>query len=207
MRAPEVGRTSGIDYRAICDALHDAILIHEVETGAILEVNQRMCEMFGYSRESAGRLNIADLSGGDSRGARETLRRLLAKTVSGEIQPFEWRAKTSSGQLFWAEVHLKRAVLNGIERGLAVIRDISQRRQAEEALKESEARFRLVTEGSLAGVYLIQGWRRSWKGGWHRRNWSTPTTFPGCGRISGSACPAKRNRGTTPSGAGAGTVR
>jgi len=156
MREETAGRTSGTDYRAIFDAVNDAILIHEVETGDIVDLNRGMCEMFGYSRESAGRLNIADLCGGDSRGARETLRRLIEKTAGGEMQPFEWRAKTSSGQFFWAEVHLKRAVLDGIERVLAVIRDISQRKRAEEALKESEARFRLVTEGSLAGVYIIQ---------------------------------------------------
>jgi PAS domain S-box-containing protein len=156
MRAPEVGRTPGIDYRAICDALQDAILIHEVETGAILEVNQRMCEMFGYSPEEARRLKVADLGGGDPGCTPETLRQLMEKSATGERHAVEWQAITRTGRRFWAEMHLQRAVLDGIERGLAVIRDISQRRQAEEHLKESEARFRLVTEGSLAGVYLIQ---------------------------------------------------
>ena len=37
-----------------------------------------------------------------------------------------------------------------------MLRDIDRRKQAEEALKESEARYRVVTEGSLAGVYVIQ---------------------------------------------------
>ncbi|MFH1597019.1 MAG: PAS domain-containing protein, partial [Pseudomonadota bacterium] len=81
MRERMAGRTSGTDYRAIFDAVNDAILIHEVETGDIVDLNRGMCEMFGYSRESAGRLNIADLCGGDSRGARETLQRLIEKTA------------------------------------------------------------------------------------------------------------------------------
>ena len=37
------------DYRAIFDAVSDAILIHDVATGEILEVNRGMCGMFGYT--------------------------------------------------------------------------------------------------------------------------------------------------------------
>ena len=39
---------------------------------------------------------------------------------------------------------------------IAVQEDITERRQVEEALRQSEASYRIVTEGSLAGVYVIQ---------------------------------------------------
>jgi two-component system, cell cycle sensor histidine kinase and response regulator CckA len=42
---------SQAEYRAIFDAVSDAVLIHEVTTGEILEVNRGMCEMFGYTRD------------------------------------------------------------------------------------------------------------------------------------------------------------
>ena len=54
------------------------------------------------------------------------------------------------------EVDLKPIRLGGRDRVLAVLRDIDRRKRAEEALKENEARYRVVTEGSLAGVYVIQ---------------------------------------------------
>lgn len=54
------------------------------------------------------------------------------------------------------EVHLKPVRLDGRDRILAVFRDIDQRKQAQEALKGSEARYRMVTESSLAGVYVVQ---------------------------------------------------
>ncbi len=156
MGAQEAGRTAATDYRAIFDAVSDAILIHDVATGDILDVNQRMCEMFGYSREDARRLNVADLGGGEPRCTSETWKRLMEKTEGGESQTREWQAMARDGRRFWTEVNLKRFVLGGEERVLASIRDISRRKQAEDDLKESEVRFRLITEGSLAGVYIIQ---------------------------------------------------
>ena len=51
-------KVSQTDCRAIFDAVSDAILVHEVATGEILEVNQRMCEMFGYTPEEARGLKL-----------------------------------------------------------------------------------------------------------------------------------------------------
>jgi PAS domain S-box-containing protein len=155
-QAGSFSHTSVADYQAIFEAVNDAILVHDVRTGDILDVNQRMCEMFGYSKEDARRLNATDLCGGAPPCTPESLQRLFEKTGDGGSQTMEWQAVTRNGRRFWTEVNLKRAVLGGQERVLAVIRDISQRKQAEEDLKESEVRFRLVTEGSLAGVYIIQ---------------------------------------------------
>ena len=144
------------DCRAIFDAVSDAILIHDVATGEILEVNRGMCEMFGYTPEEARKLNVTALSG-DERGSQpESVRSVLAKSAAGSPQLFEWQARDKAGRVFWVEVHLKRVRLDGHDRILAVLRDIDQRKKAEEALKESEARYRMVTEGSLAGVYVIQ---------------------------------------------------
>ena len=43
------------------DCLNDAVFIHDVVTGAILEVNQRACEMYGYSREQFLTKTVLDL--------------------------------------------------------------------------------------------------------------------------------------------------
>ena len=56
---------SQADYRAIFDAMSDAILIHEASTGEILEVNRGMCEMFGYTPEEARQLKVTALCGGE----------------------------------------------------------------------------------------------------------------------------------------------
>jgi PAS domain S-box-containing protein len=53
-------------------------------------------------------------------------------------------ARDKNGRLFWVEVSLKRSVIGRKDRVLAVVRDITYRRQAEEALRESEERFRTM---------------------------------------------------------------
>lgn len=57
-RAPET------DYRAIFDAANDAIFVHDLKTGRILDVNHKMSEMYGYEVEEAKTINIGDVSSG-----------------------------------------------------------------------------------------------------------------------------------------------
>ena len=144
------------DCRAIFDAVGDAILIHDAATGEILEVNRGMCEMFGYTPEEARQLKVTALCGGEAGSQPEPALSLLAKAAAGAPQVFECQARYRAGRVFWVEVHLKPIRLGAQDRVLAVLRDIDRRKRAEEALQESEARYRAVTEGSLAGVYVIQ---------------------------------------------------
>ena len=156
VRAGPAMNISQADYRAIFDAMSDAILIHEVSTGEILEVNRGMCEMFGYTPEEARQLKVTALCGGEPGSQLEPALNVLAKAAAGSPQVFEWQARDRAGRIFWVEVHLKPIRIGEGDRVLAVLRDIDRRKQAQNALKESEARYRAVTEGSLAGVYVIQ---------------------------------------------------
>ena len=64
MAAHERPLKSEADYCAVFDALGDAVFVLETETAAIRQVNQKMCEMYGYSAEEAVRIKWGDTSGG-----------------------------------------------------------------------------------------------------------------------------------------------
>jgi two-component system, cell cycle sensor histidine kinase and response regulator CckA len=59
----------------------------------------------------------------------------MAKAASGEPQLFEWHCKHKDGTLFWAEVSLRRGKIAGKDSILAIERDITERKQVEEALR------------------------------------------------------------------------
>ena len=147
---------SQADGRAIFDAVSDAILIFEAATGEILEVNRGMCDMFGYTPEEARRLKVTALGGSESESHPESGWGASAKAAAGSPQVFEWQARDRAGRVFWAEARLQPLRLAGCDRVLAVVRDIGSQKRAAEALQEREALYRVVTEGSLAGVYVFQ---------------------------------------------------
>jgi PAS domain S-box-containing protein len=69
---------------------------------------------------------------------------------------FEWKNKRKDGELFWVEVSLRRATIGGKERILAIVRDISERKEYEERLEEREELFRRVFEKHSAPMLLIE---------------------------------------------------
>jgi PAS domain S-box-containing protein len=143
-------------YRAIFDMANDAIFLHDLGTGAILDVNQKMTEMYGCSREEARQLSVADLSAGDEPYTQERALGHLRLAAAGTPQLFEWLAKDRRGRRFWVEVNLKHVVIDGDHRMLAIVRDITDRKQVEESLRAADERLReqasLVRLGEMAAV-------------------------------------------------------
>ena len=153
VRAGPAMNISQADCRAIFDAMSDAILIHEVTTGEILEVNRGMCEMFGYTPEEARQLKVTALCGGEPGSQLEPVLSLLAKASAGSPQVFEWQARDRAGRVFWVEVHLKPIRVGAQDRVLAVLRDIDRRKRAEEALEKSKTHYQALFEDSPISLW------------------------------------------------------
>ncbi|UCD27697.1 MAG: PAS domain S-box protein, partial [Planctomycetota bacterium] len=134
--ANEELRKSEENYRSIFNAANDAIFVHNIDTGDIIDVNQRMCDLYGYSSQEVHQLNVEDLSSGQPPYTQEYALELINKAAGGEPQLFEWMAKDKTGRLFWVEVSLKRAVIGGTARLLAIVRDVTERKQAEEEIRK-----------------------------------------------------------------------
>jgi len=135
-------RVSMDNFRSIFDNASDAIFVHDAETGEILDANQRTYEMYGFTIEEIRRLKAPCLSSGDHPYSQRDALRWIKKAVKGKSQLFEWQAKDKNGRLFWVEVNLKRTVIGGADRVLAIARDITERKRAEEAVQKSETLYR-----------------------------------------------------------------
>lgn len=141
-------------YKTIFNASDDAILIIDSIDGSILEVNQKMMEMYGYSYAEALQLDFQSISEGPPPYSEAEAVEYLQKATSDSSQIFEWKAQRKNGDLFWVEVTLKRVVLDGADQVLATVRDITQRKKVDEVLRQSEEKFRTLTELSHVGTFL-----------------------------------------------------
>jgi diguanylate cyclase (GGDEF)-like protein/PAS domain S-box-containing protein len=153
LRIEEELRTSEANYRAIFDSINDAIFVHDIHTGDVTSINRRTTEMFGYSLEEFRDFKTEALF---SRVPGYTGRDALRKIRLAEETPqvFEWLGRKKDGQSFWVEVSLRRAVIAGATRVLAVVRDITDRKQAEERLRESETNLRTILDSVYDAVFI-----------------------------------------------------
>ncbi|MBE9093876.1 PAS domain S-box protein [Tychonema sp. LEGE 07203] len=124
------------NLRTIFNNVYDAILIHDLE-GNIIDVNNRMLEMYGVTQEQATKLSIKNDYSTDN--SVEQMAELWEKVLAGKTGRVEWKAKRpNDGSTFDAEVALSKIYLNGNVNIIANVRDISDRKQAEAELQRTQ---------------------------------------------------------------------
>lgn len=135
LRSEESLRASEADLLSIFNSVHDAMIVYDLD-GKILDVNERMLEMFRLSRAEALSLAIADLS--KDPFDTGSVRALWQRVAGGRDVMFEWEVRRpGDGSTLFTEVGLKALRRSGHTVLLAVVRDIGLRKQSEKALNES----------------------------------------------------------------------
>ncbi len=132
----------------ILDATSEAIFIHNACDGQIVSVNKPTLEMFGASQEDFLGLTPTDLQAADPQYDGTAAAEFIRRAVTEGPQSFEWMTQRKDGSKLWVEVALRGARIANQDRVVAVVRDISARRQLEQRVREAET-FRAV--GQLAG--------------------------------------------------------
>lgn len=122
--------------------------------GRFLEVNQRLCEMLGYTREELMKKTFMEITHRDYREAdlNESRRMLAGET---EIYRREKRYLRKDCSVLWAglAVSLVRHIDGSPDYFVTVIEDISAHKRAEDKLVQSEQRLRLALRAAGLGVF------------------------------------------------------
>jgi len=147
-------RRSEASYRAVFEATEDAMFIHDWDTGAILDVNPKACAVYGYAPGEFRSLRLDDLSSGEPPYTAAHAAHHIARAKRGEVVAFEWHRRNRDGTLHWDEVYLKAVEIAGRPRVLACTREITARKAAEQALRESGEQYRAIFNSAVDGLTL-----------------------------------------------------
>jgi diguanylate cyclase (GGDEF)-like protein/PAS domain S-box-containing protein len=147
-------RESEERFRNVVENLGEGLVITDVED-AILYTNSRLTELTGYApQDLIGRIAHQVLFPPDEWDAgRQELRRRL----KGESSRYEVQHIRKDGESRWFEITAvpHRDPEGEIIGTLALVQDVGDRRQAEEALHASEARFRAIFDGAAYGIAMM----------------------------------------------------
>src|ERR1019366_6318618 len=137
-------------FRTLLDPSNDAILVTDPETLRFLDSNERAWAELGYSREELLSMTVSDIDP-DIVTVRTRIDQQLRHT---ECAIIERAHRRKDGTTFMVELNLHRGRLDR-ECDVAVSRDITERKRAEEELRRSEQRYRSLVENQEYMVFRL----------------------------------------------------
>ena len=129
-------------YELLAGNSRDIILFMRLDDGRILEANDAAVQEYGYSREEFLSLTIQDIRAPGTRGL--TTAQMAEASSAGIL--FETQHQRKDGTVFPAEVSSRGATIAGVHTLISVVRNATNRKRAQDALKESERRWATTLE-------------------------------------------------------------
>jgi PAS domain S-box-containing protein len=138
-------------YRTLADSLPDYVIVHR--EGIVLYANRLAAEITGIAQEDLTGRTIFDFIAPESKGI--VLEKMRQRQEGKAIGWYEVAVRISGGRTRTALVSSAEILFRGSPAALLVLSDITTHKQLEASLRESEERFRLLTEHSLDTIMLF----------------------------------------------------
>jgi two-component system, cell cycle sensor histidine kinase and response regulator CckA len=151
-RTEEALRASEARLRSYVDSAGDAIFVIDAETGRIRDCNTRACRELGYSRSELKKLNTRDI---EAKLTAEEIDAINRALTSDGVTTIEGAHRRKDGSVF--PVEIRSSSMAPVQPGhiLAIVRDATESKRAEEALKQSEERHRLLADNASDVIWTM----------------------------------------------------
>ncbi len=147
-------RESEERYRALFESANDLLYVHDLD-GYFLDINPAVTRTFGYTAEEARHVNVLHLITPES---RPVVKRAIARLLANPNESVEYEAElfARDGRRVLLEISSRAVPRDGVPAGIqGIARDITERRLAERALRESEERFRRIFDEAPIGIQIV----------------------------------------------------
>jgi PAS domain S-box-containing protein len=151
-KAEEALRMSEKNYREIINGMNETAWVIGFD-GKFVDVNDAAVKALGYSREELLSMGPSDI---DNSLSREQIKGLIKRMPADQIQVFETTHTTKDGKKIPVEISSSLVTYHGKKAILSIARNITERKQMEEVLKESEEKFRILAEQSPNMIFFNQ---------------------------------------------------
>jgi diguanylate cyclase (GGDEF)-like protein/PAS domain S-box-containing protein len=145
---PEKQQRAEVQFHQLIEQAAEGIFILD-QDGQFILANSRICEMLGYSQQELLQTNILDTYPLELRSAGQ--QRLAALRIGQHLR-FERPIQRKDGSTFWIEASASAGVDGSLQ---SFIHDITERKQTEAALRESEEKYRRLFEMVSDALFLI----------------------------------------------------
>jgi PAS domain S-box-containing protein/putative nucleotidyltransferase with HDIG domain len=142
-------RESEEKYRELINGMNDTAWVIDFD-GNFIDVNDAAVEVLGYSREELLAMGPHDI---DSSLDAKTITDLIKGMATDKMQVFETSHTTKDGKPIPVEIKSSLITYQGKQAILSIARDITKRKQAEEALRENEEKLKNIVENSTNIFY------------------------------------------------------
>ena len=144
------------DYRHLFDSTNEAIFIHHAKTGKILEVNETMLKMYGFTRNEFDRLDFTDVTASDDDYNAEKAMKYIKHAIETGPIVFPWLAKKKNGTLFWVEVSLSKTAVGGRDSVIAVVRDLTKRHEVEKTIEDNALFYKTLFDTADEAIFIME---------------------------------------------------
>ena len=152
--AEEKLRQSEENFKKIFHTNQDSISVNRISDGAYSMINKGFIEVTGYAEADVIGKTALDINIWENPEDRERLLEGLQR--DGKVENLDTKFRRKDGDINYAIMSASMIDLNGSPHILSVSRDISDRRRAEERLRESEEKYRILVENAVEAIFIIQ---------------------------------------------------
>ena len=145
-------KESQANLETLFNSLYDFIFVLDLE-GRILKVNQAVIDRIGYSEQKIQKMHVIEIH---PPNRREEAAKIVADIIAGKSDSCNVPIITKNGDLIPVETKISRGYWGNQEVLYGMSRDITERINFEDKIRESEDKFRTIAEQGLMGVAILQ---------------------------------------------------